>query len=209
MALIYGGLLYYFQGVIGPLWGKTSSTGKHVVVPRYRNDAKSPAQLEQRRRLAMLSRIGSKLYLPMLKPYEYYYKQKYTALACFIDNCLSDWYAWEDMPYMWLFARNLASSYWYRADYISPTVPLQVTWSSSPYVSFVETDTVRFFLVVGQDKRVFYDDGSLTWSTGRWVPPKFAYERYEISWLYGVVMRRNYQGNLLPLNQAGMHYVLY
>lgn len=77
------GLLGPLIGPLGPMYVRKKKNGDLIIVPRARTDAKTPSQLEYRRRLTYLSKIASKIYLFVLKPFKTFFNFDSTIVADF------------------------------------------------------------------------------------------------------------------------------
>lgn len=136
MAYLPAGIFSAPRGVFGPQIFRTKPGGVSTIGPRYHPDKKTPAQLEQRRRLSTLSTILSKVYLALLRPHYHDRRSPYTALDYSIHLSMTPYREFYGMPYMrlynvpidprpWLAIEERNPPHWMWADwqFFEPMVP--------------------------------------------------------------------------------------
>lgn len=97
---MYSGILGPLIGPLGPMYVRKLANGDLIIVPRYRTDKKSPAQLEYRRRLSIMAKIASKIYLFCLKPFKNLYPHESVLIAEFCKLNMQSMFA---IPNWWQF----------------------------------------------------------------------------------------------------------
>jgi hypothetical protein len=101
------GLLSPLIGPLGPLYVRKKKDGSLVIVPRARSDKKSADQMEYRRRLATISKVGSKMYLQMLKRFETLYSRDIGVIASLLDLNIDLLFEYPSWPFFRLFPKNI------------------------------------------------------------------------------------------------------
>lgn len=102
MAKIDNGVIWPPLGCVGPNLFRKHRTRGVIVVPRYRRDRHSPEQLEQRRRFRRLTKIASRLYLPLFRQFRMKKKRGMTEISRFVKLNMPAYFEWNGMPHVHL-----------------------------------------------------------------------------------------------------------
>lgn len=164
------------SGILGPLFGKAglyyirrTRSGELLIVPRYRNDAQTPAQLKCRKRFQWLMSVASKCYLSIIKPHFSPEFMQRPPLADVIDLSMHLW-DYEQELYQFVLLKGtlwpMSEAYiryfdgWNYGYYFPPGLGNGAA---------VPEDHIVIVIVRYSDMRIITSPPGLTYAAGRWV----------------------------------------
>ena len=187
------GILSPLIGPLGPYYVRKKKNGDLIVVPRARTDAKTQGQLEYRRRFTLVTKLLSKLYLPMIKPYTWRSTWRVHPFAQATDLSLTDYFERQGLPLLRLLPVEGLDFPWvmFRSTGIGST--MYIEWDTSPSNPYYGWEHVRVWVVSLMPSFKMYCSAAIPFAVGR-VP--FATVEYppEYRWIEYSVAAYRYRG---------------
>lgn len=164
MSIIRAGLFSPPSGGFSNVKFHPSRASGALVLPRYHRDAKSPAQIEMRRRFRILISIVSRIYLSHVKPCRIWYGVQYPCHCVVMDINLHSYYEWQSLPYVWLFPSRVRRDFWCSPFYDSVHDVLYFVWAGDPGWIPDGTEVLQWVFVGSPDRRIIPDPGYIDYT---------------------------------------------
>jgi hypothetical protein len=146
------------SGPLGPLLFRHKKRGGTVVVPRYRHDARTALQLEQRRRFRLVTKIASKIYLQTIKPYQLSLELCGAGISIFTDTNMSGYEEVHAIPSIVLSRGELPAVVDMWVAYRQQSGELWLYWDVAANPGYGGSDVVRVVSVASNQLRVWASD---------------------------------------------------
>jgi hypothetical protein len=165
------GILGFPTGPIGPTYFRRNAAGDLIAVPRARRDAKTKEQIEQRRRLDLIMKLGSQVYLGALKPF-FTVRHKYMhALSLMAKLTLSNYSETYGIPRFKLPPGPFPWDFFPVTGLLYNTWPTEIILTDWTDPHFETTDEMRGFLVYDNPQIAYPVPPGIHFDTDVWVPP--------------------------------------
>jgi hypothetical protein len=172
---VNGGLTSPLVGPLGPYYVRKKANGSYIIVPRARKDAKTPAQLEQRRRLIQFTKFASKIYLPVIKPLSIVSSKGQSPWELTCKIALDNY--WESRGYCMspIFKGPSYSYGGIRGTYFPESTEKYLYWWPGRSCPWASNDPVRIVMYCRDPYMMWYSEDHLVFGDYACFPPQSAF----------------------------------
>lgn len=187
-----------YNGILGPLTGRgglyyvrRSANGSYVIVPRARRDAKTAAQLEQRRRLLLYVKFASKIYLSTILPLAVVPRRFSSAWNFACHHALANWFERDGYCMSSIFPGAYNSVGNFYVAYRPGSFEKYIAWYPAYINTWLPTDKVRFIIYCQDPYVLWYNVAPVNFEVSGIDVPSGVIPRFQRFLLYMIIWRES------------------